>query len=127
MSSQIPGLYILDSESKGRGVFTSRDIPKGSIIESAPVIICSEKDRLIIHKTLLHDYYFLWNENECAIALGYGSLYNHSDKPNADFALDYMSNTIDFSAIMDIQAGEEIMINYQTINEEEFTLWFDVK
>ncbi|MBK8348499.1 MAG: hypothetical protein IPL08_13115 [Saprospiraceae bacterium] len=35
---QIPGLYIADSDDKGRGVFTSIDISAGDTIEICPVI-----------------------------------------------------------------------------------------
>ncbi|MBK8626333.1 MAG: SET domain-containing protein-lysine N-methyltransferase [Saprospiraceae bacterium] len=68
----------------------------------------------IIHKTVLHDYYFLWGEemDECATALGFGSLYNHAIHPNANFILDLENNTIDVEAIKDISAGAEITLNY---------------
>ena len=59
MSTQIPGLYILETEEKGRGIYTSIDISAGDIIESAPVIICDSVDTKLIHKTHLHDYYFI--------------------------------------------------------------------
>ena len=61
----------------------------------------------------------------CAIALGFGSIYNHAVHANADFILDFENNTIDIVAIRDIAAGEEITINYhgETGNDEK--LWFD--
>lgn len=138
MSTHIPGLYIVESEERGRGVYTSVDIKAGDLIESAPVIILDVTEKKLIHKTILHDYYFLWDQDSsgeesdvenygCAIALGYGSLYNHSDEPNADFILDYDNNCIDFEAIHDIKAGEEIMIDYQDSDIGDFELWFDVQ
>lgn len=126
MSTQIPGLYILDSEKKGRGIYTSIDISIGDVIETAPVIICDSVDTKLIHKTSLHDYYFTWAEKECAIALGYGSLYNHSEDPNTEFILDYENMCIDFEAIKEIKAGEEITISYHSDEETDFKIWFDV-
>ena len=133
MSTQIPGLFIMHTEHKGRAVYTSIEIEMGDIIESAPVIVLSEEDRLTIHNTALHDYYFLWQENEngsspkkCAIALGFGSLYNHSDKPNAEFIIDYENLSIDFIALQTILPGQEITINYRSEELEDFPLWFDV-
>ena len=126
MSTQIPGLYIMETSEKGRGVYSSIHISKGDVIESAPVIICSSVERKILHDTRLHDYYFLWQDDQCAIALGYGSLYNHSEKPNAEFIFDYEDKSIDFEAIRDIEPGEEILINYQDDEASEFKIWFDV-
>jgi len=123
---QIPGLYILDSIQKGRGVYTSIDINEGDTIEICPVIVISKTELPIIHKTVLHDYYFLWGEqmDECAIALGFGSLYNHEVHPNANFILDLDSNTIDIEAIKKIPAGSEITLNYHGEPGDSGTLWF---
>ena len=64
-------LFIGDSAKKGRGVFTSRNIPEHTIIEIAPVIVMSDGDRKLIDQTLLHDYIFEWGENhaQCCIVL----------------------------------------------------------
>jgi len=130
MSTQIPGLYIMETEEKGRGVFTSIPISKGDVIESAPVVVIDDADRRNVHKTSLHDYYFLWEETpetngyEAAIALGYGSLYNHSNEPNAEFVPVFEERVIEFIAIRDIEPGEEILIKYDEGDHTEFELWF---
>jgi uncharacterized protein len=123
---QIPGLYIMDSDLKGRCVYTSQDITEGDLIEVCPVIILPKSQLPVIHKTLLHDYYFLWGEelDQCAIALGYGSLYNHETNPNANFLLDLEHNTIDIMAITDIKAGMEITLNYHGEPGCKDELWF---
>ena len=124
--SQIPGLYILDNEDKGRCVFTAFDINIGDVIEVCHVIVLEQEELPIIHKTTLHDYYFLWGEemNQCAIALGYGSLYNHETNGNAEFILDFFNKTIDFVATRFIKAGEEITVNYHGENGDETPLWW---
>ncbi len=123
---QIPGLYIADSDDKGRGVFTSIDISAGDTIEICPVIAIPKAQLPIIHKTILHDYYFLWGEDmdECAIALGFGSLYNHEVHCNANFILDLENHTIDIVAIKDIPSGSEITLNYHGEPGDEEPLWF---
>lgn len=125
--SQIPGLYILQDELRGRGVYTAHDINIGDVIEVCHVIVLEKEELPIIHKTTLHDYYFLWGEDmdQCVIALGYGSLYNHELNGNAEFILDFMNNTIDFVAIKQIQAGEEITVNYHGENGDETPLWWE--
>lgn len=125
--NRIPSLYIKPSPLGGRGVFTALEIPAGSLIEQCPVIILSAKDRKIIHKTFLHDYYFLWEPDGCALALGFGSLYNHRSEPNADYEMDYDQKTIDFICIRDIKAGEEITVNYTDGDDRQTELWFKEK
>lgn len=61
---------------------------------------------------------------DCAIALGFGSLYNHEVHPNANFILDLENNTIDIVAIQNISAGSEITINYHGEPGDEGDLWF---
>lgn len=121
----IKELYIAETDH-GRGVFTGVDIPKGSLIEICHIIRMPAKELPIIHKTTLHDYYFLWGKDmdECVIALGYGSLYNHRIHPNANFILDLANKTIDIEAIQDISAGDEITINYHGEPGNEEKLWF---
>ncbi len=120
---QVPGLYITELADKGRGVFTANDIASGDLIEICPVIVIPKSELPIIHKTCLHDYYFLWGE-QCVIALGFGSLYNHAIHPNADFILDIDANTIDIVAIKDIPAGSEITLNYHGEAGDDSPLWF---
>lgn len=121
--SSLPFIYVAPDAHGGRGVFTGADIPAGTTIELAEVLLLSAADRTIIHKTSLHDYYFQWDGDRAAIALGYGSLYNHSDESNALFELDYDFNQIRFSAQRDIAAGEEITTNYR-VGDPEMELWF---
>lgn len=124
MANHLPFLYIAPSKIGGRGVFTSQSIPKDTPIEMAPVIVLDETETRMIHETRLHDYYFLWNEVGSAIALGYGSLYNHHEKNNVDFYMDYEFKQINFFALRDIEAGEELTINYTDPEDERTRLWF---
>lgn len=122
--SSLPFLYLAPSPLGGRGVFTGAKIPAGTTIELAPVILLSAKDRKVIHETHLHDYYFQWDGDRAAIALGFGSLYNHSDDANAEFELDYDFEQIRFQALQDIAAGAEITTDYRT-GDPEMKLWFE--
>ena len=116
----------METVARGRGVYTSINITEGDIIEICPVISIPKFELPIIHKTTLHDYYFLWGEDmdECAIALGFGSLYNHELHPNANFILDMENNTIDIVAIKNITSGTEITLNYNGEPGDESPLWF---
>lgn len=127
---RLPFLYIADSLLGGRGVFANDMIPLGTLIEIAPVIILPAADLKMIHQhTILHDYYFLWSddEKEGALALGYGSLYNHSYTPNAEYYTNRDTMTIDIFSIEDILAGEEISFNYNGLSFDDTLVWFHDK
>lgn len=123
---EVKGLYIKYDTERGRGVFTTHTINKNTTIEVCPVIVCKPNDLKLIHQTHLHDYYFLWGEDQdrCAIALGKGSLYNHGQPANTDFILDYTNDTIEFFSTKDILPGEEILIDYHAGIDGESKLWF---
>ncbi len=122
-------LYIEDIEGKGRGVFTDKYIEAGTIIEIAPVLVFSLNDTQLIKQTSLYDYYFMWSETEdiAAIALGYGSIYNHSYSPNAKYETYYEDKKIHFITLCDINEGEEICINYNHDPADNTPVWFELK
>lgn len=121
-------LCIKDTGKYGRGIFATRDIKTGELIEVSPVLTSSKSDWKYLKKTVLHDYCFTWGENyeHTAIALGYGSLFNHSYTPNATFINNIDNLSIDFYAITDINNGQEITINYNEDTDDDSPLWFEV-
>ncbi len=127
MSIQQSAIYFAESDKHGRGVFAARDIEDGEIIEVCPVIVFPERDKKLLDQTFLYDYYFDWGENgsEFALCLGYGSLYNHDYEPNAEYTMDFGSETIDFHALRNIRAGEEITVSYNGDPANKEAVWFD--
>jgi len=127
MSQRSNKIIVYPSDLGGRGILAVADIPKDEIIEVCPVIVIPPQDVLKVHETVLHDYYFTWgdDEKEAAIALGYGSLYNHAIHANAAYEMDFDTNTIDIFACRDIKAGEEVFINYHGSPGARDSLWFD--
>ena len=119
-----PALYVAASPARGRGVFTAEALAAGDVVEVCPVIVCPTTDYERVHASLLHDYYFTWEpEGATAIALGYGSLYNHADAPNCEYAMDIDAQTLTVSALKDVAAGEELTFDY-TDGVDRSTLWF---
>lgn len=108
-----PHLQIERVRGMGRGVFTGRSILVGQIIEVCPVVVLSEGT---VEAALgnLQMFVFKWGkaQDRLAIALGYGSLYNHSADPNAEFVPRYAKGEIEFRALRPIEAGEQIFIDY---------------
>jgi hypothetical protein len=61
--------------------------------------------------TIVFEYYFTWLQGG-GIALGYGSLYNHSDAPNAECVKDVSNDLLTIRAIASIGVGDEITFSY---------------
>ncbi len=108
-----------------RGVFAEQDVKRGTLLHEAPVIPYPNKEHDYIEKTALADYAFEYGVNHTAILLGYGMLFNHSYTPNATYKINFDNHTFDFYAYTDIQAGEEILINYNGDVDNQDLLWFD--
>ncbi|MBL0189924.1 MAG: SET domain-containing protein-lysine N-methyltransferase [Saprospiraceae bacterium] len=123
-----PKLIVMPSERGGRGVFTTIALEKSSIIEVSPVIVIPPVDVPKIHETILHDFYFLWGDDEksAAIALGFGSLFNHAIYPNLDYEMDFELNTISFVALQDIDPWTELTINYNGKSGDSQEVWFKI-
>lgn len=102
-------IEIKESSIHRYGVYAVNPIKPGNIIEECPVLILNEWEKS------LKNYWFSWNKNnteKAAIALGYGSLYNHAEDPNAIAEQDYRRNIIVITALKPIAAGEEIFVSY---------------
>jgi uncharacterized protein len=120
---------VLPSPGKGRGVVAIAPIQTGDLIERSPVLIIPPEDRVVTDQTVIFTYVFMWEHDtieedlykhsgRAAIALGFASLLNHSYNPNCIFIRHIDDFIIDIVAKKDIQAGDELSIDYQ------MTLWF---
>lgn len=107
-------LTIRDVRGMGRGVFTTVDIKKGETIHVAPAIVLSPGDMSHAQDTILAYYTFDCEDifGHALIALGYGSLFNHDNEPNVDFEGSFYDKTVTFTAERDIEAGEQLFIDY---------------
>lgn len=115
--------------AEGLGVFAEEDIKKGELIEKAPLLLLSMKEFEHIKKTKLYYYFFEYTNKHFAIALGYGSLYNHSYTPNARYLYNYKEKHFKIMAICDIKKGEEILFNYNYYPDDNTPLddWYKEK
>lgn len=118
-------ISVKNTEKYGRGIFSTRNIKKGELIEETPVIIIPKTEWNLVRGSILLNYVFRWGEDK-ALALGYGSLYNHSYTPNARYITNIENESIDFYAREDIQEGEEITVNYNGDPKDQSSLWFEV-
>jgi len=100
------------------------DLEADNLIEICPLIIIPKDQVSKVHDTIIHDYYFLYDEEaeDACIPLGYGCLYNHSRTPNARIAFDYDAKCIHVISTSLIKSGEEVTIDYTA--GEDRALWF---
>ncbi len=124
--TQSEAVLVRSIRGKGRGVFARRPIEEGEIIERVPLIVLpAEQVGDDPVRDDLAGYIFKWGRGTVALALGYGSLYNHSYEPNARYK-DVRARAKLFVALRAIAAGEEITVNYNGDPEDRSPVWFEV-
>ena len=124
---RLPCLFIAETEEKGRAVFTNDALETGTLLETAPVIVMTGEERKLIDQTRLHDYIFVWGDanDQCAMALGWISMYNHSYSSNAEYYMDFETEQMFVKTVRPIAEAEEITINYNGTWNDETKVWFD--
>jgi len=120
-------VVVRPAPGKGHGVFATRFFASGTIIEECPVFVLTPEDRARIDETEMFNYYFAWgpDEREAAIVLGWGSLYNHSFEPNAQYVKHLDQGVLEVVALRDIEPGEEITVNYNGDPTCRKPVWFE--
>ena len=103
------------SSEVGRGVFSIRAFFKNEVVKVSPIFELDEKYSKL--PQAFKDRVFNWGhltgtESSRAIALGYGSIYNHSDTPNLRYEADYDSKILKFITMRAIDPGEHLTIHY---------------
>lgn len=112
--------------NKGRGIIATEDIPKGKLIEAAPMVTFSLQQIPNINQTELFKYYFVKPQADHKIKnmngyfiFGLVSLLNHAENPNA--YINWIENEVGLwshlIAQKDIKAGQEVTMFYANIDE----------
>ena len=111
-----PAAYVADTgTAKGRGVFAARAFAAGELVETCPVVLF-ELPASVAPLSLKH-VVFNWGyltgaPEPHALALGYGSLYNHDNPANMRYKGDVAMPALRFIAARRIEPDEELTINY---------------
>lgn len=98
-------LIVKRSTTHGYGVYSRKTIRKGEKIEECYIIISKGGDKT------LDDFYFD-AKGKCAVFTGFGSIYNHSEEPNADYTININRRIATIKADRTIKKGEEIFVSY---------------
>lgn len=136
-SSQL--VRVAPSPKHGLGVFAAVAIGAGTVVHVAPVMLVTDEDVEVLESTPLRGLVYGWDEEvgTSALALGYGSLFNHDPDPNCVYhridADDVDAETghvlgydaLQYSTIRDVAAGAELTIDYS--GGDPSILWFDAR
>jgi hypothetical protein len=109
---------------KGRCVIAARDIPKGKRVLADPVIFVPGEESEHTDQTAVGRYVFQWNDDDdICVVLGFGSLINHGLPENVALISNYEEMTMEFYAIADIKAGDELVYDYGHEDAELFSYY----
>lgn len=112
------------TKDMGRGVFAACNINKKIVVEISPCLKWNERDQDLTQNSFLRFYVFEGKtKRDSVLALGVGSLFNHSKKANVKYKYDAKRNVIVFTATRKIYKGEQLFIDYGYDPVEELRRW----
>lgn len=115
-------VYTAPSRRHGLGVFAAHGLSRGAIIECCPVLVVASRHVASVERSGLHGYLYDW-DGDAGIAFGFGSFYNHSFHPNAEYEAFIDERLVVIRALRAIRAAEEITVNYAGSQVGD-ALWF---
>ena len=131
MQSILSAGYVKDTGTpKGRGVFASRALRAGEVVEVCPVLLLHVSfDKL---PDEIRRVVFNWSKlanmtGVHALALGYGSMYNHANPANVRYEASEDGAYLRLVATEAIGCDSELTINYNAIGggtRSESDDWF---
>jgi hypothetical protein len=108
----------------GRGLFTTRPVRAGEVLDVAPVLIVPAAQRRHLDRTALGGHYWDW-DGDAAVAMGLISFTNHASPGNARWERDDDALTMTLVAVRDLPAGAEVLADYLADGDPSDELWFD--
>ena len=133
MDDMIEVKIVPPPSEKGRGVFATKNIKKGALIEIGYLLLLSNEDYDKLADTEIWNYIFEWDDPkyngdyQAAIPLSVCQFINHSYKPNLRYEYDYENTAIEYYAERDIAKDEELTVNYNGIVGDKSPVWFEVE
>jgi hypothetical protein len=118
-----PALVVRDSKTHGLGVYTREALPAGTIIERCPILESMVR-RTPEHPRSAMDRYtfFCWAPYPDIgfMPAGFGTMYNDAGRCcNVRHSLDMDKRCLTFSTTRDIDAGQELLMDYKQNSRPE--------
>jgi hypothetical protein len=106
----------------GRGLVTTRAVNAGEVLEACGLLVLPRRAEAAVRSW----GYVFDVAGRSAVAAGAVSFVNHSYRPNARYDVDEVAELVELSALVDIEAGAEVLVNYNGDPDGDGPLWFDV-
>jgi len=123
--------YVKDTGTpKGRGVFASKPLQPGELVEVCPVLLLRVSfDELPedLQRVVFNWARLAGMNGVQAVALGYGSMYNHDNPANLRYEASDDGQYLRFTAAESIERDAELTINYNDTGGDvrsEADSWF---
>lgn len=101
---------IKTTKKYGRGLYASKNLKKGQVIEVCELLVLSQIDTIRVDKTDLKWYVFKYNDVQDCLVLGNGELFNHSNNANVSYQI--INNKMYFVAKRNIKKGRQLFTDY---------------
>ena len=105
-------LRIKNTKTMGRGIFAPEHIKRGVLIHVSELLKIPLTE--IIYCPTLEKYVFGYDKKHSVMALGLGSLFNHSEEPNVEAWHGYKDDReiMEFRTICQVKKGQQLFIDY---------------
>ena len=102
------------STIEGRGLFATRNLRPGTVVEEAPVLLIPPEQVDVVDETVLRWYVFDWDGESHAVVLGKASMCNHGAEPNVELILDdgEQGPVAELTVTRSVKRGEELLLDY---------------
>lgn len=108
-------IKIKEYKKMGRGVMTTQGIKKHQVVMKVDTIVIPKHQAKHVHNTILDNYVYDSGDGLSLVALGLGSLFNHSSSPSIGYVVKRLNNgryIIIYKALRNIKANEQLFIDY---------------
>lgn len=105
-------LEIRPSPIHGSGVFLTHACPADVVLETCPVLVLEPGEFEALAATRLGDYVFDWGDGRAGLAMGFTSLCNHDERPNARVEIQFDPPVAHLLTSTALAADEEVLIDY---------------
>ena len=111
IGAQYP-VYVKRVRGKGWAAFCAKKIPIYTDFNVTPLLVLTAKQTKLMADSILESYWYDFGPRQRAIALGLGSIMNHSSNPNCSFHFSATKRTLTFFSLEEIPAHTELTHDY---------------
>lgn len=122
-------MITVKTDSKGRGIYATRDILQGEVIGEYELLVLNESDTIKVNETDLKYYTFSYLKGRDCLVLGHGEIFNHDDRPNVAYQLVKFQDRMlmQFKALSKIESGNELLIDYSADSQVDTSKYIENK